>query len=83
MVPGAIRVAANGVLPSLWPAVSTVCTSHVVLTQSRQWTSGLSPCLGYCEECWCGHGVRVSGFVLDMYSGVEFLDHMVVLFLIF
>ena len=65
-------------------AVSAVHTNHVVLTQSP--VSGPLGCLhvlATVKSAAVDTGVHVSVFVLDMYSGAEFLDHMVVLFLIF
>ena len=56
MVPRSIHVAADGTLSSSWPS-SIRCTHEPrhLYPVASQWTFGLSPCLGYREECCCGH----------------------------
>ena len=53
----------------------------------HQWKLRLFLCLGYCEQCCSEHGVHISlgdpVFVSFEYMlGVDFLGHMIVLFLI-
>ena len=61
--------------------------SHLLKPVICWWTLRLLPCRGYCKWCFWEHWVHVSFwtsvFLFFLYPGVELLDHMVALFLVF
>ena len=60
---------------------------HLLYPLISRWTIRLFPCLGYCRFCCCEHrGASVFSrysFFPDICSGLELLDHMETLFLLF
>ena len=60
---------------------------HLLYPFISRWTIRLFPCLGYCKFCCCEQGVHESShgivFFPDICSGLELLDLMETLFLLF
>ena len=74
---------------SVW-VVSILCVykhMHLLYPFISRWTIRLSPCLGYCKFCCYKHrGVWIFSsysFFPGICSGLELLDHMETLFLLF
>ena len=67
------------------PVYVYICTLHLLKAIISSLSIGLLPCLHcfkkYCYEHW-GAWIKVFPF-LDIYPGVGFLHHMVILFLLF